>query len=73
MIEPTPPELPPPFEWPAGGPGQRASCRSCLAPIWWAVNPKSGKLSPMDHTPPDGQTATVSHFATCPNAKSHRR
>ena len=40
------------------------ACRSCGAGINWTMT-RSGKRAPMNH---DG----TSHFATCPNAASHR-
>lgn len=80
------------------------SCRSCHAPIRWAVHEVTGKRMPLDpHPVVTGNVAVVewrggepmslpvvavgkaiaersitpyryvSHFATCPNAKSHRR
>jgi hypothetical protein len=58
--------------------GRTRSCRSCSAPIVW-LRTVAGKAMPVD-------SATVkdvdqlfdsskhrSHFATCPNAKKHRR
>ena len=41
-------------------------CRSCHAPIRWARNEQSGRMSPFDL---DGK----SHFATCPNADDFRK
>jgi hypothetical protein len=66
-----------------------ASCRSCGAPIVWAVT-SSGKRMPLDaraavvfgldttSDPPlatrgQGDPLYVSHFATCPNAAQHRK
>lgn len=80
----TPPKLPPNYRWPAEGPGDKpATCRSCGAKIWWAQHERTGKLSPMDHLPPPlerdataeehAAQATVTHFATCPNAQRHRK
>lgn len=40
-------------------------CRSCRAPIRWARNDQSGRMSPFDL---DGK----SHFRSCPNADQHR-
>jgi hypothetical protein len=65
-----------------------AVCKSCGAPIEWA-HTKNGKRVPLDpgtaengnlrldddgvvhHAPGEGDRVT--HFATCPNAKAHRR
>lgn len=70
-----------------------ATCRSCEAPITWAVT-EGGKRMPLDDVPSErgnivyvnGVTRAAnavdrdlkrplytSHFATCPNAKQHRR
>jgi hypothetical protein len=83
-----------------------AACRSCKAPIFWALTP-NGRRIPLDAEPVDGgnivlddpaaeaptdpRTARVvgkeaqpnlfgddgprytSHFATCPDADSHRK
>lgn len=62
-------------------------CKSCGAEIIWTTSPK-GKAMPLDAKPEkrillreriDGHEPTaiicdtyVSHFATCPNAASHR-
>lgn len=43
----------------------RRSCTSCASIIFWIVT-AAGRKMPID---PDG----TSHFATCPNAASHRR
>lgn len=79
-----------------------SQCRSCHAPIIWAVTRSTGKSMPVnaepDHVrgnvellpPPEGMTQPVavvhaqppmlpqgplhmSHFATCPYAKDHRK
>lgn len=68
----TPPALPEHYRWPDGGP-RRATCRSCGATIWWAQHERTGKMSPMDHTPPPATAPTITHFATCPNAQRHRK
>lgn len=58
-------------------------CRSCGEPILW-VRTAAGKMMPLDAVPRvDGNVMRefadgsrlyyVSHFATCPNAASHRR
>lgn len=62
-------------------------CRSCGAPIIWAKT-QAGKDTPLDAKPLRlaalggdlfGRQITgvvegyVSHFATCPNAKQHRK
>ena len=66
-----------------------STCRSCGAPIDWAVT-AAGKRMPLDverrddgnvtfdpdgtaRVVPVGKGSRVSHFATCPNAQSHRR
>lgn len=81
----------------SGGP---VPCRSCAAPIWWAVTEPAGKAIPLNNgVSPDGNLAVwrdqsgnlraralvldeepaeherraVAHFATCPEAKAHRR
>lgn len=51
------------FTIPDGTP--KKSCLSCGAAIWWIVTER-GKKMPLDA---DG----TSHFATCPNAASHRK
>lgn len=73
---------------------EQSRCRSCGAPIWWAVTEKGGRM-PLDPDPvPDGNVVInnygvavvitpgdwthdgqryVAHFATCPNAKTHRK
>jgi hypothetical protein len=56
------------------------ACRSCGAPIVW-FRTKAGKRMPVDAAttkPTDAEhqldlTRHISHFATCPNADSHRR
>lgn len=75
--------------------GSRTTCRSCGAPIIFAVTAK-GRRMPLDlvrvpegnievdigdagsllaSVVPSGSAPTLykSHFATCPNAKKHRR
>lgn len=63
-------------------------CRSCDAPIEWAVTPKGSRI-PLDiHSHPkanivvedgiarvvgEGNGVRISHFATCPNAAKHRK
>lgn len=77
----------------------RSTCRSCKAPIVWAVTEKTGKAIPVDaEATPDGNIVLTagagspvahvltaddgpvdpearfrSHFATCPNASTHRK
>lgn len=64
---------------------RQARCRSCSAPIVWmkTINDKNIPVDPDgideadlewrgDH-PLFDQKEHVSHFATCPHAKSHRR
>lgn len=46
--------------------GEPSKCRSCHAAVFWIVSPKSGKRMIVN---PD----TVSHFATCPQAKAWRK
>lgn len=53
----------PTYAIPPGAP--RRSCSTCAAIIFWIITP-NGKRMPVD---PDG----TSHFATCPDAKRHRR
>lgn len=68
-----PPVLPAGFAWPGKG-ATRGYCRSCGAPIWWAVGAKSGRWSPMNSPDPlEPERPVVSHFATCPQAASHRK
>lgn len=80
-----------------------STCRSCSAPIEWAVTDKKMRRIPLDPLPdgldrspnanlaavgrkvPTGevlvsavgkdhpQATRISHFATCPNAKRHRK
>ena len=63
-VRPPLPTLPDGWRWP-----ERKSpvgrCRSCRAPVLWALTP-AGKWNPLDA---DG----TSHFATCPQAAEHRR
>jgi hypothetical protein len=72
----------------------KLKCKSCGAPIVWAVSSKGralpldpepspkGNLSLDSGTPPKARVVQphglegplyTSHFATCPNAKKHRR
>lgn len=75
---------------------EHGTCRSCGAPILWAVTDK-GRRIPLDPEPSDdgnqfvyrdvdaklratarepariASTRHVPHFATCPNARQHRR
>lgn len=44
-------------------------CRSCGNPIYWCETPR-GKKMPVDIVPLDD--GYESHWATCPNADSHR-
>lgn len=46
-------------------------CRSCGAPVIWCIT-KKGKKMPVD-PPPGGETATTSHFATCPESDTWRK
>jgi hypothetical protein len=46
--------------------GNVAECRSCHAPIIWAMHNITGKRSPLN---PDG----TSHFSNCPDAARFRR
>jgi hypothetical protein len=51
-----------------------SKCRSCSAPVeWWKTT--NGSNIPFD--PPkvagDMREEAISHFATCPNAKEHRK
>ena len=68
---------------------QPARCRSCNAPIEWAVVPPNGKRMPFNEPvilAPDGNDPTLpagvvlvdmertqSHFATCPDAERWRK
>jgi hypothetical protein len=63
---------------------QRGVCRSCKADILWAVTEPGCKPIPLDARPlvtlvPIGgdrvqtRRAYQSHWATCPNAKEHRK
>ena len=64
-------------------------CKSCGAPIEWALTVKGSRI-PLDpgstpdgninvgpdgvaHVVEPGQGVRISHFATCPNARQHRR
>jgi hypothetical protein len=67
----------------------RSHCRSCNAVIEWAYTAKGSRIpldvEPGDkpnvqlddagvaHVVPAGHGDRTSHFATCPNAASHRR
>ena len=46
------------------------TCRSCHAPIAWGDSP-SGKRTPYDVV--DGHPTNVSHFTSCPDAKTWSR
>lgn len=65
------------------------TCRSCGAPIQWAITRKGSRM-PLDigshpdanividdagiiDVVPAGQGVRISHFVTCPNASAHRR
>lgn len=48
------------------GSEERATCRSCGAPIVWIVT-RGGKRMPVD------EGSRESHFATCPDAAKWRR
>ena len=62
-----------------------SKCRSCAAPIIWVEMIKTGRRMPVDYpltqmvvvdgTRTKGALRSVgkSHFATCPNAGTHRR
>lgn len=59
-------EAPAGWVTPAGYTFDNAStCSTCRAPIQWTITAK-GNRAPLD---PDGK----SHFATCPQAASHRK
>lgn len=45
--------------------GDKGRCRGCGAEIWW-VKTRRGKPAPYD-------TDGLSHFATCPQAKTFRK
>lgn len=40
---------------------EKRPCSRCGRPIWFVVNPKSGKRMPITET-------ALNHFADCPNA-----
>jgi len=46
------------------------TCRSCHAPIAWGES-ATGKRTPYDVV--DGHPTTISHFTTCPDAKTWSR
>jgi len=48
----------------------KVHCRSCGALIWWGKT-SSGKDCPFDVK--DGARTAVSHFATCPQARTWTR
>ncbi len=73
-----------------------SQCRSCDAPIVWAVHVTTGSLAPIDEEPTEGGNVVLTddamgiryrvlgepadeaelhtnHFATCPDATTHRR
>lgn len=46
------------------------ACRSCGAPIWWGKT-AAGKRNPFDvHFTASVERTAVTHFSTCPQAKS---
>ena len=59
------------------------TCKSCQAPIYWVKMAGSGKAMPVDRGADSrvlverGEarvvTCYVSHFATCPQARQHRK
>lgn len=65
-----------------------STCRSCEAPIEWAVT-NNGRRIPLDiaagdkpnividagvaYAVPPGKGDRTSHFVTCPNSAAHRR
>ena len=57
---------------------QTSQCRSCGAEIFWlkTVNGKNMPVNPLEVLPDDSlfdHKRHISHFATCPSAKAHRR
>lgn len=53
-------------------------CSSCGAPIIWLETHKGGAMPNDAHTVLEGQSlydpaVNISHFATCPHARHHRR
>jgi hypothetical protein len=46
--------------------GDEGKCKGCGVPIWWIVNPKTGKKLPITW---EG----LNHFADCPKAKDFRK
>lgn len=48
-----------------------SKCKSCSAPIeWWLTS--NGKKIPYDPLPASEYDQTTPHWATCPNADTHR-
>lgn len=47
-----------------------AKCRSCGAAIVWINHPRTGTVMPVNAS---GDRRCESHFATCPNANTHRK
>jgi hypothetical protein len=45
-------------------------CRSCGAQIWWGRT-KAGRACPFDIV--DGRHTAITHFSSCPNARSHSK
>lgn len=50
--------------------GVTRACSSCEAPVVWCTT-QNGKPMPMD--PPVEGVQPTPHWATCPNAATHRR
>jgi len=61
----------PQIDYPRGKPELRR-CRSCLAPIWWRLNP-SGKWQPMDYDLVTAQPSDTPHHATCRDRERWRK
>lgn len=63
-----------PVQLPAGWvAGDRGTCRSCQAPVVWAIHERTGKRSPFDLDRRDAEGRLVNHFAVCPDAGTWRR